>query len=255
MFDSHCHIHDEKFDGDREEVLKRALKAGITHMVSVGCDVHTSRRAQEQAFAHDYIYFSAGFHPHEAQHGIDSELSAIKDIARDPKCVAIGECGLDFYYEHSARDIQIDIFIKQIYMAQELNKPLIIHVRDAYDECIAILEKHRTPSQKLVIHCFSGTLSQAQTFVAMGALISLSGIVTFKKPGELLEVARHIPLENLIIETDSPYLAPHPHRGKRNEPAYLELTLNAIAQAREQEQSVIAKKIFDNTMNFFSLSF
>jgi TatD DNase family protein len=254
MIDTHCHIHDEKFDADRSEVLKRAKDAGVTHMIAIGCDVETTIRAQAQAHQNAQVYFSAGFHPHEAKFLGDDELALIKTMAKDPKCVAIGECGLDFYYEHSHKEAQVDAFVKQIKLASDLGKPLVIHLRDAYDECIEILINYRKSHQNLVIHCFSGTLGQAKEFVRMGAMISLSGIITFKKPGDLIEVAKTIALESLLIETDCPYLAPHPHRGQRNEPAYLAYTLKVVAQARNVEEAVIAQKLYENSRNFFNLA-
>ena len=250
IIDSHCHIHDPKFDQDLPEVLKRARLAGITHMITVGCDVLTTRLAQKRAHEEPDVYFSAGFHPHEAQFSSDEQLREIKKMAADPKCVAIGECGLDFYYEHSNQSDQILSFIKQINLADELNLPVIIHLRDAYDKCLEILTEHKKPHQKFVIHCFSGTEEQAQEFCRMGGFISLSGIITFKKPGQLVQVAQNLPLNKLLIETDAPYLAPHPHRGQRNEPAYVTLTLKAVAQARGQDEDEVAAQIYRNTAEF-----
>ena len=254
IIDSHCHIHDPKFDLDLPEVLKRARLAGVTHMITVGCDVETTRQAQKRAQQEPGIYFSAGFHPHDAKFSSDEQLLEIEKMAADPNCVAIGECGLDFYYEHSNHNDQIISFIKQIKLADKLNLPLIIHLRDAYDKCLEILKEHKKPHQKFVIHCFSGNLEQAQEFCRMGGLISLSGIITFKKPGELLDVARNVPLKNLLIETDAPYLAPHPHRGQRNEPSYVTLTLKAVAQARAQNEDEVAAQLYRNTADFFNLA-
>jgi len=254
IIDSHCHIHDPKFDHDLPEVLERARLAGVTHMITVGCDVETSRQAQKRAQADPHVYFSAGFHPHDAKFSSDEQLLEIKKLASDPKCVAIGECGLDFYYEHSNQVDQETAFIKQIKLAEELNLPLIIHLRDAYDKCIEILQENKKIQQKFVIHCFSGTLEQAQEFSRMGGLISLSGILTFKKPGELLDVAQNLPLTSLLIETDAPYLAPHPHRGQRNEPSFVTLTLKAVALARGQDEEEVAAQIYRNTADFFNLA-
>ena len=253
IIDSHCHIHDPKFAQDLACVLTRAREAGITHMITVGCDVETTKQAQKIAHQESSVYFSAGFHPHDAKFSSDEELLRIRELATDPKCVAIGECGLDFYYEHSNKHEQIASFIKQIKLADELNLPLIIHLRDAYDTCLEILKEHKKTHQKFVIHCFSGTQEQAQEFCQMGGLISLSGILTFKKPGELVLVAKNLALEHLLIETDAPYLAPHPHRGQRNEPSYVTLTLQAVAQARGQDESEVAAQIYNNTMNFFNI--
>jgi len=253
MIDSHCHIHDDKFAPDLPEVLDRARQAGITHMITVGCDIETTKKAQNKAENYSHVYYTAGYHPHEARFFSDENYNLLKQLANHPKCVAIGECGLDFYYEHSDPDDQIRAFIKQISLAKELKLPLIIHLRDAYKQCLEILQKYLAPDQKLVIHCFSGTLEQAERFSRLGALISLSGIVTFKKPGELLLVAKNLPLTSLLIETDAPYLAPHPHRGHRNEPSYLAFTLKAVAQARGEDEKTVAQQIFDNSVKFFNI--
>lgn len=254
MFDSHSHIHDEKFLDDLDEVLKRAHDAGVTHLVTVGCDIETTQKAQTAAKKAAHIYFSAGFHPHEAKFCTPENLSLIKELAKDPKCVAIGECGLDYYYEHSNKAEQESAFMRQILLAKELELPLIIHLRDAHDACVEILQKHLSPGQKLVIHCFSGSLEEALFFAHMGCMISLSGIITFKKPGSLLKVAQELPLDKLLIETDCPYLAPHPYRGKRNEPAYLSLTLKAVASARGQSEAEVAQQIYQNSLDFFGIS-
>lgn len=254
MFDSHSHIHDDKFLDDLDEVLKRAYAAGVRHLVTVGCDIETTQKAKNAAHKAPNIYFSAGFHPHEAKFLSDENLELIKKLAEDPKCVAIGECGLDFYYEHSSKAQQESAFIKQIALAQELNLTLIIHLRDAHEACVEILQKYLKPGQKIVIHCFSGSLEEAWFFARMGCLISLSGIVTFKKPGDLLKVAEELPLDKLLIETDCPYLSPHPHRGQRNEPAYLKFTLQAIARARGQSEEEVAQKLYQNSLEFFGIN-
>ncbi len=253
IIDSHCHIHDEKFNADREEVIKRATDAGITHLITIGCDILTTEKARVMAESFEHIYFSAGFHPHEAKFLSDENFDTLKALAQHEKCVAIGECGLDFYYYHSSADEQKAAFIRQIELAHELKKPLVIHLRDAFLPCVEIFENYLKDEQKVLIHCFSGTLEEAHIFADMGFYISLSGIVTFKKPGDLMRVAAEIPLEKLLIETDAPYLAPHPHRGQRNEPALISYTLDAVAQARGEDKAMVAAGIYKNSKEFFSL--
>lgn len=251
--DSHCHIHDEKFAGDVHEVLQRARLNKVTHLVTIGCDIETTKRAQHFAKSFDYIYFTAGFHPHEAKLLDDGAFSELSALARDPKCVAIGECGLDYYYLHSSKEEQRAAFIKQLLLARELDQSVVVHLRDAFDDCIEILKDFEDLMPRTVIHCFSGTLDEAKTFFKLGCLVSLSGIITFKKPGDLPEVARIAPLDNLLVETDCPYLAPHPYRGQRNEPAYIVFTLEAIARARGEEVAVIDAAIRNNSLRFFRI--
>lgn len=253
IIDSHCHLHDEKFSSDLNEILNNARAAGITHFIDIGCDLVTSKDACKIANLHEDIYFSVGFHPHEAKFCTEQALEELKILANNKKCVAIGECGLDYYYNHSDIDSQKKAFINQIQIADSLNLPLIIHLRDAYDDCFEILNAHKNNKQKIVIHCFSGTLKQAQEFIDMNAYISLSGIVTFKNPQELLLVAQNIPLKNLIIETDAPYLSPHPFRGKRNEPSFITHTLEKIISVRNENKEEVVKQIYQNTLDLFSL--
>ncbi len=253
IIDSHCHIHDEKFNADRAEVIHRATDAGITHLITIGCDILTTERARAMADKYDHVYFSAGFHPHEAKFLSDENFDLLKGLAEHPKCVAIGECGLDFYYYHSSAEEQKTALIRQIELASLLNLPLVIHLRDAFLPCVEIFENHLKEDQKVLIHCFSGTLEEAHIFADMGFYISLSGILTFKKPGDLARVAAEMPPEKLLIETDAPYLAPHPHRGQRNEPALIKHTLAAVADARGEELSKVAAQIYQNSKEFFGL--
>lgn len=251
--DSHCHIYDEKFSNDVEEVLARAQAAGVGHFISIGCDIDTTTRAKENAHAFDSVFFTAGFHPHEAKFADEQSLNDLEVLARDKKCVGIGECGLDYYYEHSNKDDQQRAFEAQLRLAEKLDLAVVIHLRDAFDDCLAILKKHPQVLSRTVIHCFSGTLAEAKIFAELGCYISLSGIITFKKPGDLPSVAKEIALDKLLVETDAPYLAPHPHRGARNEPAFINLTLEAVAKARGEDLAHVSKVIADNTVRLFKL--
>jgi TatD DNase family protein len=253
IIDSHSHLHDPKFASDLDEVLARAKDAGLTDLVTIGCDIETTKRAQAVAHKYPQVFFSAGFHPHEAKFLNDETFAELTEMAKDKKCVAIGECGLDYYYEHSPKEAQLEAFKRQLELAEYLNKPVVIHLRDAYEDCLNMLRDKTWPGRKVVIHCFSGTVSHAQAFVDIGCHISFSGIITFKKPLDLLEVAKMVPANRIIIETDCPYLAPHPFRGQRNEPAYIVNTLNVVAQARGEDVDSLAKTIHQNTLGFFAL--
>ncbi|MCA9506911.1 MAG: TatD family hydrolase [Myxococcales bacterium] len=253
IIDSHCHIHDEKFNSDRDEVIKRAQDENITHLITIGCDIFTTEKAHAVAERYENIYFSAGFHPHEAQFLDDENYQKLRELAQAKKCVAIGECGLDYYYNHSKPKEQEAALVKQIELAHELGLPLIIHLRDAFVPFMDIMEAHLKEGQKVLIHCFSGSLEEAHIHIESGFYISLSGIITFKKPGDLPQVAKEIPLEKLLIETDCPYLAPLPYRGKRNEPHYIHRTLDAVAQARGETLEIIENQIYQNTLDFFNI--
>ena len=214
LVDTHCHLDDAKYDGEREEMMNRARKAGVKRFVTIGCDVALSKKAMQLAQLYDDVYFSAGIHPHEAAKVEDDFISQLAKLAENPRCVAIGECGLDYYYDHSPRDVQRQVFLQQIDLAKITQKALVIHVRDAWDECVDIL-KDKKPD-RTIIHCFTGDERHAREFLELGCYLSMSGIVTFKSPGALVGVVKNTPLERLLVETDSPYLAPLPHRGKRN---------------------------------------
>lgn len=235
LVDTHCHIHDARFEEDRAEVLRRARESGVHTMITIGCDLETTQRAQTLAQIHPDVYFSAGYHPHEAKLACDNWLDALRVFARHPKCVAIGECGLDFYYEHSPRELQKSVFFEQMNLAKEMNKTLVVHVRDAYQECLEMLAGFPTDTVPVVIHCFTGTLEIAQSFLELGCYISISGIATFKEPGELDKVIRSAPIERLLVETDSPYLAPLPYRGKRNEPSYVVKVAEKVAEFKSMD--------------------
>lgn len=254
IIDSHSHIHDEKFSADLDEVLKRAKDAHISHLVSIGCDIPTTKNAMAMAHRFDHIFFTAGFHPHDAKELNDASFLELKTMAQDKKCVAIGEIGLDYYYEHSDREVQKAAFKKQLDLAVELGLPVVIHLRDAYEDCKNILKNYPILlNKRIVIHCFSGTLDDAKAFVSLGCLISISGIITFKKPGELREVVKEISLDRLMVETDCPYLAPHPFRGKRNEPSFITYTLEVMAEARGEAVEIMEEQLYKNSSSFFNL--
>ncbi len=232
LIDTHCHLDDKRFDKERQEMIARARNEGVSRFITIGCGISNSTRAMGLAMVHSDIYFSAGIHPHEAEKAPDNFVEQLHTLASHPKCVAIGECGLDYYYNHSPKEIQLRVFENQIQLAHKLQKPLVVHVRDAWDDCIALLKKYEQQRSKTIIHCFTGSLEQAKAMIEMDCILSISGVVTFKEPGALHEVVTQIPLEHLLVETDSPYLAPLPHRGKRNEPSFVFFVAKKIADLR-----------------------
>lgn len=253
LVDTHCHIHDARFDEDRAQVITRARDAGIGAMITIGCDFDTTLRARALSQVHSDVYFSAGFHPHEAQKAPADLVSQLRAFAIHEKCVAIGECGLDFYYDHSPREIQKTVFEQQMVLAQDVKKALVVHVRNAYDECIEMLSGFPTDKTPVIIHCFSSSIEVAERFLAMGCYLSIPGILTFKEPGDLEKVVVMAPMERLLVETDSPYLAPLPYRGKRNEPAYVVKVAEKIAALKSLTLVETSNLLTANSCRAFNL--
>jgi TatD DNase family protein len=253
--DSHAHIEGEEFDVDRDDVIKRALDAGVEVIVCVGNgdvskDSHTAAfRLAEQ---NDFIYTTVGVHPHEARL-FDEELSCrLKDLSQNPKVIAWGEIGLDYHYDNSPREAQREAFRIQLRMARERGLPISIHTREAEAETLSILDQEWTNAGLGgVIHCFTGTRKFAEAAVERGFLISFSGVVTFKKSEDLHETARSLPLDRILIETDSPFLAPVPYRGRRNEPAYVVETAKALAELRGTTVDEVAHQTSGNFRRLF----
>jgi len=262
LIDTHAHLDFPQFDGDREEVIKRALAAGVGIIINVGADLASSRAAIALAEEHPQVYAAVGVHPHDAKTLTDEVLEELRELTHHPKTVAIGEIGLDFYRDLSPRDEQRRAFEQQLALASEVGKPVIIHDRQAHDEVMAILrrwvEGGHQPSAIShkpagVMHCFSGDLEMAQRCMDMGFYISIAGPVTFKNARRLPEIVRQLPLESLLVETDSPYLAPHPHRGKRNEPAYVRLIAQKVAELKGVPLEIAARVTADNARELFGL--
>ena len=254
LVDSHCHLDFPTFADDLDDVVARARDAGVGTMVTI-C-THLSRFAQVREIADRFegVRCSAGVHPHEADHeGPTATPERLITLAADPLVVGIGETGLDYYYEHSARDAQQASFRSHIQAARETGLPLIVHTRDADADTIAILtDEYRNGPFPGVIHCFSTSRYLAEKTLEIGLYISLSGIVTFKAAVDLQETVRALPLDRLLIETDAPYLAPVPHRGKRNEPAFVVHTGAAVAALKRVEMAELARATSDNFYNLFS---
>ena len=231
IFDTHAHIHDAKFDADRVVMLERAREAGVTRILTVGCDLQDSRRALETADAFG-LQASIGIHPHEAKNAPAGIAEAFDALAAEaaPAPIAIGETGLDYYYSHSPPQAQRDVCLAQIRYARARDLPLIFHQRDAFDDFSAILRDEFQPGQRGVVHCFTGDAAQARRFVdEFGLVLGIGGVVTFKTAGALREAVREAGLDRIVLETDCPYLAPVPHRGKRNEPAFIAATAASLA--------------------------
>ncbi len=232
MIDSHCHLEMKEFDHDRSEVIERGEKNGITHMITVGTDLMHCRKVINIAQTYPAVYAAIGIHPHFAKDIDQSTYDELRKLAKKDKVVAFGEIGLDFFRNISPRDVQIKGFKEQINLAGELNLPLIIHDRDAHQEILAILSEEKKQGAGGIIHCFSGDYSMARQCLDMGFYIAVSTTVTYKKNHQLRDIVKKLPMDRLLVETDSPYLAPSPHRGKRNEPSFVKYGAEKIAEIK-----------------------
>jgi len=259
LVDTHCHIDGDRFDDDRAAVLARARAAGVSAMVNVGCDMPSSRRSLDLACTHGDVFAAVGVHPHEAKDapaGFDDELVA---LAAHTRCVAIGECGLDFHYDHSPRDVQRAVFARQIAAARRAKKPLVLHVRNAasggpaFQEAIDILRGEHAVDVGGVFHCFTGTVEEARAALDLGFIISFPGVVTFKQNGQLTDVAKLVPADRYVVETDAPFMAPVPCRGKRNEPAFVAYTAAFIAEVRGTPLDDVLRETGSTATRLFSL--
>ena len=254
FFDTHAHLNAEQFNDDLQEVIDRALAEGISRIVVVGFDRLTIKRAMELAEQYEFIYASVGWHPVDAIDMKDEDLLWIEELAVHPKVVALGEMGLDYYWDKSPKDIQKEVFRKQIQLAKKVKLPIIIHNRDATADIVEILREEGAKEVGGIMHCFSGSPEVAKECVEMNFYISLGGPVTFKNARKPKEVAEVIPLEKLLIETDCPYLAPHPYRGKRNEPSYVKLVAEQIAEIKEISVDEVARVTTENAKKLFGIN-
>ncbi len=259
--DSHCHIDGAEFDADRDEVIKRAREAGVKMMLVVGtgdaADFENFSRVVRLAEKHENIFASVGVHPHDAKtFDAESERRLVELASESEKVIAWGEIGLDFYYDHSPPELQKEIFRRQIQIAKRLDMPIIIHSRDADVETVEILAEECAYENFRggIMHCFGGTAKMAESLMNVGFMISFAGNITFKKADNLRNAARIVPIEKLLIETDAPYLAPIPFRGKRNEPMFVVETARFLADFYELEVEDLAKQTTQNFLDFFKLS-
>ena len=251
--DTHVHLNADQYENDVDEVIARALEAGVEKMVVVGFDRKTINKAMELTEQYPFIYAVVGWHPVDAIDCTEEDLEWIESLAAHPKVVGIGETGLDYYWDKSPKDVQQEVFRKQIRLAQKVNLPVIIHNRDATADVVRILKEEEAEKTGGIMHCFGGSVETAKECISMNFMISLGGPVTFKNAKMPKEVATEIPLEHLLIETDAPYLAPHPYRGKRNEPALVTLVAEEIARLKELTINEVAKATTENALKVFQI--
>ena len=251
LVDSHCHLDDAKFDEDREQVIERARAAGVGRMMTIGTgngppDLEVAIRLAER---YDFVYATIGVHPHEASKATEATFEHLTELARHPKVLAVGEIGLDYHYDFSPREVQRAVFERQLELAKEARKPIVIHTREAWEDTMAALASWTGGG---VMHCFTGDRNQAQEALDLGFHLGFGGVLTFPKAEEVREAARLTPDDRLLVETDCPYLAPVPHRGKRNEPAFVVETARRLAEVRGRPLEEIAEITTRNWERLFS---
>jgi TatD DNase family protein len=256
IIDSHCHLDFDDFAQDLPAVLERARQAGLVAMICIGSgsDLPTAERAANLAAREPDIFAAIGIHPHDAAKIEDDWWPALDKLARSPRVVGVGETGLDYFYDHSPRDKQAEVFRRFLALSRSTRRPFICHVRDAHEDALAILHAESLGETGGVVHCFSGNLDHARGYLDLGLDLSFSGILTFKNADEVRRVAAFAPLQSILVETDAPYLAPMPHRGKRNEPAFVVRTLEALALVRGIPFSRAAEATTENARRRFALT-
>lgn len=262
LFDSHAHLNSERYDEDREEVIAAIEKSDLAYVMDIGFDLESSVMAIEHARKYSWCYAAVGCHPHDTKTMDEATLAMFRGLAKKPKVRAIGEIGLDYYYDHSEKDVQQYWFRRQVQLALELELPIVIHDRDANDDVMRILKEEgafgknradKLGNAKVLLHCFSGSKELAQQYIKLGATLSIAGPITYKNARKGIEVVEAVPLENLLIETDAPYLTPEPYRGKRNRPDLVEYTARKIAEIKDVSYEEIAKITCNNAKKFFNI--
>lgn len=253
LIDTHVHLNAEQYVNDLDEVIERARENGIEKMVVIGCDRPTIERTMELIDEHEDIYGVIGWHPVDAIDCTDEDLEWIEQLSKHEKIVGIGEMGLDYHWDKSPKDVQKDLFKKQIELAKRVNLPIIIHNREATEDCVAILKEMHAEEIGGIMHAFSGDESVADEIIDMNFYVSLGGPVTFKNAQLPKDIAVHVPIDRLLVETDAPYLTPHPYRGKRNEPAYVKLVAEKIAELRQISYEELAQTTSENAKRLFKI--
>ncbi len=252
LFDTHTHLEDRRFDEDRDKLIAALKGNNVVKAVTVGTNMETSQQCIDIAEKYEGIYAAVGLHPHDAKDFKDTDIQAFEKMARNKNVVAIGEIGLDYHYDFSPRDRQMHAFEMQIDMAKGLNLPAVYHIREAFGDFLPMVRQGRCVNNA-VMHCYGGSVESAKICLDAGMMISFTGVITFKNASKILDVVKYVPLERLMIETDCPYMAPVPHRGKRNEPAYVIEVAKTMAQIKGISIEEMAEITYNNAVGFFNL--
>jgi TatD DNase family protein len=255
LIDSHAHIQGKEYAGEVDAVIARARAGGVETIIAVGGagDMSSNKEAVALAAQFENIYATVGMHPHDAKDVGNDELRALRDLTSQPKVIAVGETGLDYYYDHSPHDVQRRVFAQFIHMARETELPIVVHERDAAREVAELLRSEGSGKLRGVIHCFTGDYEAARTYLDLGLYLSFTGIITFKNAEPLRDVVGKVPLDRIFVETDSPYLTPVPHRGKRNEPAYVRFVADTLANVKKLTLEEVARVTTANVKNLFRI--
>ena len=251
-FDSHAHLDDERFREDFAEILARMAESGVTRMMNIGCDLPSSEASIRLAERYGWIWAAIGSHPDDADHVDAARIARYRELARSARVKAIGEIGLDYHYEDVPREVQKQAFRRQMALAEELGLPVVVHEREAHGDGMEIVDEF--PTVKGVFHCYSGSVEMAQELVRRGWYVGFTGVLTFKNARKALEVAKSVPLDRILIETDCPYMAPEPYRGRRNEPGFVPQVAKKLAEIREISVEAAAKATFENASRLFGIA-
>ena len=253
LFDTHAHLHFPEFEADREAMLARAREAGVRRMLTIGTEPASSHAAVEMATREADVWATVGIHPHDAAAADDAALADIERLAGHPRVVAIGEIGLDYFRDLSPRAVQQATFRRLIHLARRVGKPVVVHCREAHDDVLRILAEERVAEVRGIMHCFSGDVAVARRCLDLGLLVSLAGPLTYPNARALPDVARFVPADRLVVETDCPFLPPQGHRGQRNEPAYLAITAARVAELRQEPLEAMAARLTANACALLGL--
>lgn len=257
LFDTHCHLDEHRFPGELDAVIERAKQAGVTRMTAIGAagDLATARHAITLAERYDCIFASVGFHPHEAAEVTDATLAELADLARHPRVVAVGEAGLDYHYDYSPRDVQARVFVAQLELARAVAKPIVIHNRTSDEDCMRLLRENRASEVGGVVHCFTSSWDLARLALDLGFYLGFTGIVSFKNGENVREILSKAPRDRIVVETDSPFLAPLPFRGQRNEPARVREVAGWVERALGEEPGALTELLWNNAHALYRLPF
>ena len=253
IFETHAHYDDDAYNSDRDRLIKLLKEEGIAPIVNVGASLTSTENTVKLAHEYDHVYAAAGVHPSDCEDLTEDDIKWLKGLCLDSRVVAIGEIGLDYHYDEPAKEVQKKWFVRQLRLAKEVSLPIIVHSRDAAADTLEILSRDEFKGMRGIIHCFSYSLELAREYVKMGYHIGIGGVVTFKNGRKLQEIAGSIPLENIVVETDCPYLAPEPYRGRRNSSAYLTYIIDRIASLRNTEYEEIERATYENAAALFGV--